>query len=267
MSEENKAVVRRYMQELITGGNLDVADEIFHPNFINSRGSSMWSNVPDSVKQALAKYHISFPDLRREIIDMVAEGDKVTLYSVVTGTHEAVGASPFVGTGEHVTMSGVSTYLLQDGRIIDEPWANWNFGDINYPLAKAVMRRWVEEGWNQRKAFDLIGDTFSPDVVIKSDDREYKGHESIRQFITAVLTGFPDFHNELVDLVAEGDKLVSHHILSGTHEGEFMGLAPTGKKFKATAVGIFRFADGKIVEGTQLLNTLGLMQQLGATIA
>ena len=129
---------------------------------------------------------------------------------------------------------------------------------------KALLQRWVEEGWNQRKGLDILEEVFSPDICIESDDVDYRGYDALRQFINMMLTGFPDLHNALDILLAEGDKVISRHTLSGTHQGEFMGLAPTDKKVKFTALFIGQVADGRIVEGWQNANFYGLLQQLGA---
>jgi len=88
--------------------------------------------------------------------------------------------------------------------------------------------------------------------------------EPTKQFTTAVYKNIPDFNWTIEDMVAEGDKVVIRVILRGTHNGEFMGVAPTGKKFTQAGITIFRIAGGKIVEGWVINDTLGLMQQLGA---
>ena len=129
---------------------------------------------------------------------------------------------------------------------------------------KALLQRWVEEGWNQKKAFDILEEVWSPDICIESDDVEYRGYDSIRQFVTTFLTAFPDLHNTVDILLADGDKVISRHTLTGTHTGDLMGIAPTGKQIKVTAIFIGRVADGKFVEGWQNANLLGLFQQLDA---
>jgi predicted ester cyclase len=75
---------------------------------------------------------------------------------------------------------------------------------------------------------------------------------------------FPDAQFTLEDLIAEGDKVTFRATLRGTHRGEFMGIAPTGKHVTMTAIGIGRIEEGKIAEGWQSTDVLGLLQQLGA---
>jgi predicted ester cyclase len=76
-------------------------------------------------------------------------------------------------------------------------------------------------------------------------------------------SAFPDHHITIEVMVAEGDKVVMLNTYSGTHEGEFMGIAPTGKRFVQRQVHVMRFVDGKAVEHWGLRDDLGQMQQLG----
>jgi predicted ester cyclase len=75
---------------------------------------------------------------------------------------------------------------------------------------------------------------------------------------------FPDVHITIEEQIAEGDKVVSRWTDRGTHQGEFMGIAPTGKRIEYTGISIDRIADGKIVESLLESDRLGLMRQLGA---
>ena len=74
---------------------------------------------------------------------------------------------------------------------------------------------------------------------------------------------FPDLHSTVEYLIAEGDMVVSRFTMRGTHQGEFIGIPPTGKQVKVTGMVIHRFADGKIVEYWVKWDVLGMMQQLG----
>ncbi len=84
MSEENKAVARRVVEELFNqGGNLDAADEIFAPNYVGHVAGFEDLHGAEAVKQFAATERQAFPDLQNTIEDQVAEGDKVvTFYSV-----------------------------------------------------------------------------------------------------------------------------------------------------------------------------------------
>ena len=78
-----------------------------------------------------------------------------------------------------------------------------------------------------------------------------------------VRAGFPDWHSDLHLLIAEGDLVAEHFTASGTHGGELMGVAPTGREMHLKGINIFRISDGRIVERWGRLDDFGLLQQLG----
>jgi steroid delta-isomerase-like uncharacterized protein len=87
--------------------------------------------------------------------------------------------------------------------------------------------------------------------------------EGIKQLITMLRSAFPDYHNVIEDLIAEGDRVAARVMCRGTHRAEFMGIAPTGRPVEFSAVSIFRFAGGKVVERWNNTDYLSLLQQLG----
>jgi predicted ester cyclase len=82
--------------------------------------------------------------------------------------------------------------------------------------------------------------------------------------VRAFFTAFPEQHVTVEDLIAEGDKVVSRYTFRATHQGEFMGVPPTGKGMTVSGIMISRFAGGKWVEDWDSPDALSLMQQLGA---
>jgi len=129
---------------------------------------------------------------------------------------------------------------------------------------KAVFRRIYEEFLNQGN-FDVGKDLFVTNYVNHTiPPGQPQGLEGQTQFIAAVRTAFPDLQFTIEDIIAEGDKVVGHVTWRGTHQGEFIGIEPTGKKVTAEGVDIIRFAGGKAVENWYFGDTLVLMQQLGA---
>jgi predicted ester cyclase len=74
---------------------------------------------------------------------------------------------------------------------------------------------------------------------------------------------FPDGRHTFEDVIAEGDKVVTRGMFSGTHQGEIMGILPTGKQVAFSVIHIDRVIDGKVVEHWGQGDTMGLMQQLG----
>jgi len=80
----------------------------------------------------------------------------------------------------------------------------------------------------------------------------------------ALRTSFPDLAISGDQLVTDEDKIAVAYTMTGTHQGEFMGVAPTGRKIRARGVQIARFQDGKMVERWGSSDQLGILQQIGA---
>ena len=90
------------------------------------------------------------------------------------------------------------------------------------------------------------------------------GREGFRTFFKTLAAGFPDAHIEPATMVVDDDHVAIAYTLTGTHDGEFNGVAATGKKIEARGVQIGRFENGQIVERWGSSDELGIMQQLGA---
>lgn len=115
-TEGNKAVIRRFVEELWTAGKLEVTEEIVAPRTRNPNNTAMWENGPVSVAQWVADVRRTYPGLRRTIHDLVAEGDRVVLYSTYAAD------VPIGGLTEY---TGVACFVLEDGKIVEEPWSVW----------------------------------------------------------------------------------------------------------------------------------------------
>lgn len=127
---------------------------------------------------------------------------------------------------------------------------------------KQSVARFFDEVWNQgdEAAIDrfLAAETFGNDPEFGT------GREAFRAQWKKWRAAFPDIHFAVEDLVAEGDKVVSRWRMTGTQTGEFMGIAPTGRRVSVAGMSLDRLAGGQIVEGCDAWDALGLRQQLGA---
>ena len=127
---------------------------------------------------------------------------------------------------------------------------------------KALFRRFIDEVWNNGN-LAVADELFAPDAFTPSAPQLPPGPEGVKVIATLWRTAFPDFHMTIEDLIAENDKVVARFTETGTHQGEFMGIAPTGRRMSVTEIGILRLVDGKVVESWYEVDMLGLMQQLG----
>jgi predicted ester cyclase len=129
---------------------------------------------------------------------------------------------------------------------------------------KAIIRRLIDEVWNQRK-LDVLDEIFAPNAVIydPSVPGLSRGPEGAKQYVRLFCAAFPDTQVTADDIFAEGDKVALRWSSRGTHKGELMGIAPTGKQVTVTGQAIYRLANGKIEEDWIQGDVLGVLQQLG----
>ncbi len=128
---------------------------------------------------------------------------------------------------------------------------------------KAIIRRIIEEAFNKGN-LAVVDDLMATNYVFHGPSgQEVKGPEGFKQMITMYRTAFPDLHLTIDDMVAEGDKVAFRFIFQGTHKGDLMGIAPTGKQVTVTVTVISRFVGGKEVEAWENADSLGMMQQMG----
>lgn len=109
-----------------------------------------------------------------------------------------------------------------------------------------------------------IDEVVEPDVLFHAPvPTGVTGVQALKQVWTMLLRAFPDLHVAVEDVITEGDKIVSRNTVTGTHQGEFMGLPPTGRSVSYNEIFIFRFASGRIAEIWGVVDALSQMKQLG----
>ncbi len=131
---------------------------------------------------------------------------------------------------------------------------------------KAVVRRLVEEGYNQGRVA-IAGALLAPDFVGHGPTGAAFGRDEWRQALLILRTTFPDYHLTIEDLVAEGDRVVWRWTMRGTDRGGLAGRPPTGKEASRCGINIERLRAGKIVETwtssdhTPMLQALGILPE------
>ena len=133
---------------------------------------------------------------------------------------------------------------------------------------KNKVRRLLEEAFGQGKV-EVIGEVLNSDFVCydpNSESGEIRGEETIEAEIEYFRNAVPDLTYTVENQLAEGDKVVTRYTARGTHQAEFFGVAPTGKRIEMSGIQIDRFDDesGKMVEEWPEYDLLGAMQQMGA---
>lgn len=117
-AEDNKAAIRRLMEEGFNGGDESVIRRYVAPNFMSNEGESMRATGPEGFIELAAVFKTAFPDGRFILEDIVAEGDKVVTWATFTGTHEG----PLQGmppTGKSVRVKDIDLYRFENGMIVE----------------------------------------------------------------------------------------------------------------------------------------------------
>ena len=128
-----------------------------------------------------------------------------------------------------------------------------------------LIRRWFEEVWNNGR-MDAIDEMASPDVIGHGQAQHATdiGLKEFKPFVKSLRSAFPDMKVTIDYLIEQDDKVVARWTSVMTHQGEFLGIAPTGKQATITGTSIQRISGGKIVEGWDNWDQLGLLVQIGA---
>ena len=237
---DNKALVLRYY-EVFNRHDLAASDACFHPSY----------------RESAHRFHVACfaasPDIRSNLVEMVAEGDLVMDHWTSQGS--------FIGqvreldlTGQKLTWQGAATYRFAEGLIVDMQL----FSTLREAVAqqleanKAVVRRYIEEVVNQGHLERI------PEFVAASYVEEKRQDE------IAVHRAFPDVHFSIEQMAAGGDLVMKRDTVTGTHQGEIGGFAPTGQKLSFSEITVDRVVDGKIAQWWGENNVLEVLQKAAA---
>lgn len=128
-----------------------------------------------------------------------------------------------------------------------------------------AIRLWVEEGFN-RGNLDVVDHVFSSGCVshhISSGAAERRGPEAEKEWIRSTRTAFPDLHLTMEETILAGDKVIIRWLASGTQQGMWLGIAPTGRHITWGGISIVRLAANKVQECWMVADTYHATQQLG----
>jgi len=128
---------------------------------------------------------------------------------------------------------------------------------------EAVVARFIEEVINQGQlntADEIVAEDF---IELDPLPGQRQGREGLKEIIAMLRTAFPDIHWVTEETISAGEKVVTRFTWTGSHRGPFLGVPPTSKPVRVKGVVIDRVVSGKMTESRILMDTLGLMQQLG----
>jgi steroid delta-isomerase-like uncharacterized protein len=127
---------------------------------------------------------------------------------------------------------------------------------------KDLVRNYYEALWN-RWDFALADVLIAESIVFRGSlGIRVQGREAFKEYMRTVRAAFPDFHNRIEELIAENDRVAARLTYTGMHQGEVLGIAPTGRQVSYAGVALFRVVENHIAEGWVLGDVHGLVKQL-----
>jgi len=128
---------------------------------------------------------------------------------------------------------------------------------------KKIVRRLIEEPW--KGELQVVDELIDPKYIghDPSLPEPLHGPEGVKEFISSYRDAYPDSRLAVDQQIAEGDSVATRWTARGKHDGDLMGIAPTGKQVTVSGITFSRLANGKVVEEYTNWDTMGMMQQLG----
>ena len=127
---------------------------------------------------------------------------------------------------------------------------------------KALVRQYIETVWNQAD-LTALNDLTTPVFTYHLGGQPERDRDGMRQFIEMTHTAFPDWRVQIIDIMAEGDRVAVQWEGQVTHQGSFHGIPPTGKQVSVSGINIYHIVEGKVATEWEQTDSLGLLQQLG----
>jgi len=292
--EENKALATMYWQEAVWGEQGTI-DEIVAPDEIHHWGIGGDTNGFEEFSERWDLFNTAFPDLEFTVDLVAAEDDLVATHWTATGTQsgEWQGIAP---TDREVTWNGINIFRIECGQIV-ESWGEADhlgllsqLGATNIPALMATpatgaaaapvsteatpcsddtreanvatAQRWTEEVYTG-KDLTVLDEILDPAAVHHGAAfPDASGVEAIKGAVAGTLASFPDISLTVDDIIADGDLVVVRWSGTGTNDGPWLGMDPTGKTANFTGINIYRFACGNIVESWSEMDALSVLADL-----
>jgi steroid delta-isomerase-like uncharacterized protein len=138
-------------------------------------------------------------------------------------------------------------------------------------MSEADNRRLVEEAYDVLNAHDLdrygklVDDSYVVDTV--ASPTPIRGREAVKELAATYFKAFPDFHQDIEQMIASGDWVVSRWLVTGTHKGEFNGIPPTNRRVSVRGCTVSEIRNSRIVKTFISYDQLAILQQLGVAKA
>ena len=291
--EANTAVVRDYFEEIWNKFNLDAEADFVASDVVVHQPPI--PGLPGGIAgplQIVTTFRQAMPDLKVTIADLFGEGDLVVDRWTAVGTHTGEPLFGVAATGRPIQISGIHEFRIAGGRIAerwgvvdelglaqqlglapggsDEPIPAEPSAPAIAPVTLSPEDRLLghrsHSEWLVGGNPDAVYDLYASDAVIHSryiPPNMTKGVEAFKGYATYLRTAFPDIEIDDEDNIAQGDRVGMRWTMRGTHDGDFWGMAATGRKVEVTGMDVFRIADGRIQDAWIETDYMTLLRQLG----
>jgi steroid delta-isomerase-like uncharacterized protein len=269
---ENRALVHRYMDAIMSGRDLAAAPQLMDPSCVSMlptlaeplHGPEAWVGIITILRTAI-------PDLTATIEDELVTGDTVVVRWTSRGTNTG-NLGPLPPTHKSVTVEGISWFRIAGGKLVENLVNEDQLGlmrqlgaipagrNLTPDENKALVHRFFDGIWNQSNS-DLIDQYIAPDFV-QHFPGAASGREGFRETVTQFHSAFGQMELVIQEEVTAADKVVHRWTWNCTHTGPFAGVPATGKKVSFTGMTIVRLSGGQIVEHWASVDVFRLMKQL-----
>ncbi len=285
--DEAAALVIRIPTDILGKGDMDAIDQILEPDFVDH--NPPMPGAPEGiegVRQTVQMLRAAISNLTPDKLVSIVEGTTVALRWEGAGRHDGM----FMGlpaTGKEIQMSGIMIAGIGATGRISERWSQINMMEVMQQLGvipamsgvfraleptleggasspeenKALVARYVEELWNAGN-LDAADELFHPGSVIPHVPLPM-GPAGAKAMVGMFRGAFPDVHAAVEDVVAEGDLVAARLRKTGTNDGPFFGMPPTGLPVDFEELLVMRVVDGKIIASWFEADQMAMMQQLG----
>jgi steroid delta-isomerase-like uncharacterized protein len=301
--EENLAVVRRFFEDGINTGNLDVFDEVVAPDIVYAGATVSDDSGVAALKRIYGEALTGLPGIQYTLVASVASGDAVAVRYAVEGVHNGVfrGLEP---TGNIITWNHSAFTHVECGKIT-EMWAEVNqldrlrqFGTIAEggpaplmagassapaatPQAASESASCAEQSPEEVLAVAdrLRADVYNagntdalPEIAAEgylhgsANGPDVFGLEEGAKRIAAYQAALPDLDWTFDEAIAQGNRAAARWTVRGTHDGDLLGFAPTGTPVEFTGISFYTVECGKITEFEVEMDVVGLLEQIGAPV-
>ena len=291
----NEKLKFRHIPEIIMNkGELDLVDKEIAEDYVEHIPMPpQFSPNREGFKQFVGMLRTAFPDLHYDVDhlttnDLIGENQKVVHRITAHATHTGPWG-PIPATGKPITWTEIHIGLYVQDMLV-EHWGNIDSLGImqqmgvvpgwvekppvpaipevtgsvttTYQENSALVRRYIRELWNKGK-LEIADELVHPQGVSASLPYLPLGPEGVKMNVMTYRKAFPNLYLHVLDMIAEEEVVAIRFTMLGTHQGEFMGIPPTGKDVEVEGCCIFKFGDGSIIEHWQESDMLSLFGQLG----